>query len=98
MADLGGWGGRLLRASDSVPRRVGSDRYRRFAVPDAPFAQLPETIVLHRDEVAMVLFALDVVDSVALPPADATRVRDAIRLLSSKLWPELGDLLDDDEG
>jgi hypothetical protein len=44
-----------------------------------------------------VLFALDVVEEADVNPADAAKVRRAIRLLTAKLWPELGDLLGDGE-
>ena len=63
-----------------------------------PFANLPDEITLTRDELAVVLFALDVVDDAATGlEEDAAKVRRAIRLLTAKLWPELGDLLNDDE-
>lgn len=44
------------------------------------------------------LFALDVVETADVSRADAMKVKQAIRLLTAKLWPELGDLLGDDEG
>jgi len=66
------------------------------AMADRPIADLPDEIRLTRDEAATVLFALDVVDS-AVPDGDhAEKVRRAVRLLTRKLWPELGELLDDD--
>lgn len=64
---------------------------------EPPFAHLPDEITLTRDELAVVLFALDVVEDAEVDSADAAMVRRAIRLLTAKLWPELGDLLDDDE-
>lgn len=64
-----------------------------------PFAHLPDEIILSRDELAVVLFALDVVEETEVAAEDATKVRHAIRLLTAKLWPELGDLLgDEDQG
>lgn len=66
------------------------------AMADGPIAYLPEEIKLTHDEAATVLFALDVVDSAAPDPEDAETVRRAVRLLTRKLWPELGDLLDDE--
>ncbi len=60
------------------------------------FARLPDQISLSREEVATVLFALDLAE-VSAPAAGRQEVRRAIRLLTSKLWPELGDLLGDDE-
>ena len=64
---------------------------------EPPFAHLPDEITLTRDDIAVVLFALDVIEDADVDPADAAKVRRAIRLLTDKLWPELGDLLDDDE-
>lgn len=64
---------------------------------EPPFAHLPGEINLTRDELAVVLFALDVVEDAAVEPADLVKVRRAIRLLTAKLWPELGDLLGDDQ-
>jgi len=66
-------------------------------VPDEPLTELPEDVTLTRDEVAIVLFALDVVEAVDVDPSEAAKVRRAIRLLTTKLWPELGDLLDGDQ-
>lgn len=64
---------------------------------ERPFAELPDKVTLTRDELAVVLFALDVVEVADVDPAEAAKVRRAIRLLTAKLWPELGDLLDDDQ-
>lgn len=64
---------------------------------DPPFAHLPDEITLTRDELAVVLFALDVVEEADVDEADAAKVRRAIRLLTTKIWPELGDLLGDDQ-
>jgi hypothetical protein len=66
-------------------------------VPDEPLASLPDEITLTRDETAEVLFALDVVERSDLEPAGAAQVRRAVRLLTTKLWPDLGDLLDEDD-
>lgn len=65
---------------------------------DRRIADLPDEITLRRDEVAILLFALDVVDNAVSEPEDAEKVRRAVRLLTRKLWPELGDLLDDEGG
>ncbi len=62
---------------------------------DRPLVRLPDEVVLTRDEVAIVLAALDVSEGLAVP-SDQSLVREAIRLLTTKLWPELGDLLGDD--
>lgn len=66
-------------------------------MPPESFVSLPDAITLARDEVAAVLFALDVIDGVTASAEDGVKVRAAIRLLTDKLWPELGDLLDDEQ-
>ena len=65
---------------------------------DAPFARLPDEVRLTRDEISVVLFALDLVVSAELGASERASVRRAIQLITSKLWPELGDLLDEGEG
>ena len=66
-------------------------------MPDLPpFAHLPEEVTLTREELAVVLFALDVVEETSADPQQAATVARAIRLLTAKLWPELGGLLEDD--
>lgn len=63
---------------------------------DDPLVRLPDEVVLARDEVATVLFGVDVLETVAFPSADAARVEGAAQLLISNLRPDLGDLLDGD--
>lgn len=63
---------------------------------DRPIADHPDEITLTRDEAAVALSALDVVDSAVSGPEEAEKVRPAVRLLTRKPWPELGDLLDDE--
>lgn len=64
---------------------------------DHPIADLPDEITLTRDEAATVLFALDLGDTAVSSREEAKKVGQAVRLLTRKLWPELGDLLDGDE-
>ena len=64
---------------------------------ELPFARLPDEITLSRSELAVVLAGLDVVEGAAVDAGDAVKVRRAIRLLTVKVWPELGDLLDDED-
>jgi hypothetical protein len=66
-------------------------------VTDGPIAELPDEITLDRDEAATVLFALDVVEESHIEPVRRAKVRRAVRLLTRKLWPDLGDLLDEDD-
>ncbi len=71
---------------------------RVIGLPCAEMAARPiaDEITLTGDEAAVVPFALHVVDSVVFEPEEAEKVRRAVRLLTRKLWPELGDLLDDE--
>jgi hypothetical protein len=62
------------------------------------FAELPESITLALSEVALVLGALDRAAERLEPESDDHRaVRVATRLITKKVWPELGDLLDEDD-
>jgi len=80
------------------PRRALRALYRP-PVPDAPIAELPDYITLTRDEAATVLSGLDVVvEATDIDTEEAAKVRRAVRLVTTKLWPELGDLLDEDDG
>lgn len=79
------------------PHPLGAPPTVSANVRRAAFAHLPEEITLTRDELAVVLFALDVVEDAAVGLAGQAKVRRAIRLLTAKLWPELGDLLGDDQ-
>ena len=63
---------------------------------DLPFARLPDSVTLTRDEISVVLFALDLMETAGLGEAERAAVRRAIRLITAKLWPELGDLLGDE--
>jgi hypothetical protein len=70
----------------------------RFTLVGRPFVDLPDEIVLTRDEVAVVLLGLDTLDETELDSTARHQVDRAIRLLTTKLWPELGDLLDEEGG
>jgi hypothetical protein len=62
------------------------------------FAELPESITLELSEVALVLGALDRAADRLDPESDDHRaVRVASRLITKKVWPGLGDLLDEDD-
>jgi hypothetical protein len=63
-----------------------------------PQHELPTEIVLTLTETAEVLFALDVaVEHAVVGTAEHVQVSAARRLITAKLWPELGDLLGDSE-
>ncbi len=63
---------------------------------DRPIADLPDEISVTRDEAAVVLLALDLLQTSAAAPDEAAKVRRAVRLLTRKLWPDLADLVDED--
>lgn len=63
-----------------------------------PFARLPEQIELSLEEVTAVLEALDIAELSARTAGERAAAREAIRIVTSKLWPELGDLLASDSG
>lgn len=67
--------------------------------PHPPLAELPEDISFTLAEVADTLFAIDLaVERTHPESADHRAARRIQRLITSKLWPELGGLLDDDGG
>jgi hypothetical protein len=63
---------------------------------DEPIARLLEEVILSRQEMAVVLFALDVAFEAAEDSVRRKQLADAPRLITGKLWPELDDLLDED--
>ena len=66
--------------------------------PEPPIADLPDEVTFTLDEVALLLFVADTaVESTADGSSGHTRARRAQRLITSRLWPELDDLLGDDE-
>jgi hypothetical protein len=68
-------------------------------VSDEPLARLPDHVQLDLSEIALLLSALDEAAEYIHPANRAARnVRRGIRLLTAKVWPELGELLDDDGG
>ena len=62
-------------------------------VPRDPLVELPDHIQLTLDEVTAVLEVLDMAEATAPSDDERSAARDAIRLITSKLWPDLGDLL-----
>jgi hypothetical protein len=67
--------------------------------PQPPIAELPDEVTFTLDEVATLLFAVDIAVERALEDGDEhAAARRAQRLITSRLWPDLGSLLDDDEG
>jgi hypothetical protein len=65
---------------------------------DPPLAELPGEVTFDLEEVADVLFVVDVAVDRTVPGSEEhDAARRAQRLITSKLWPELGELLDDDD-
>lgn len=72
--------------------------YTVIDVPgDVPFVELPDRIEFSLDEVSSVLEVLDIAEAAARTDDERAAAREAIRIVTSKLWPELGDLLDRDD-
>jgi hypothetical protein len=61
-----------------------------------PFAYLPDRVHLELGEVDLVLDALELM--VMVGHGDAHRAIDLYHAILGRLWGELGDLFDDDEG
>lgn len=66
--------------------------------PSRPFAELPDEVQFTLEEVADLLFAVDLaVEKTTLRSPEHEVARRAQRLITSRQWPELGDLLGDDD-
>lgn len=66
---------------------------------DRPIAELPERLCFTLPEVAELLFTADTaVDLAASASAEHRMARAVQRLITARLWPDLGELLDDDDG
>jgi hypothetical protein len=70
----------------------------RTVPPRDPLVELPDHIELSLQEVTAVLEVLDQAEATARTEAERLAAREAIQLITAKLWPDLGDLLDSDEG
>ena len=64
---------------------------------DEPFVRLPDHIVLTPAEAGRLLEVLDIAAATARTEAERGAVGQAVRMITAKLWPELGDLLDGDD-
>jgi hypothetical protein len=77
---------------------TGRDRRFSSAVTER-FAELPEHISLDLAEVAILLGALDQAAELVDRDTEVHRaILRATRLITRKVWPELGGLLDEDGG
>jgi hypothetical protein len=64
---------------------------------ERPIADLPDAVTFTLDEVALLLFVADTaVERTREGSDEHARARRAQRLITARLWPELGDLLGDD--
>lgn len=64
---------------------------------DDPFVRLPDRIELTAEEAGHLLEVLDLAAATARTDEEHLAVAEAVRMITSKLWPELGDLLDGDD-
>ena len=64
---------------------------------DDPLVRLPDRIEVTAAEAGRLLEVLDIAAATARTDEERAAVREAVRMITAKLWPELGDLLDGDE-
>ena len=64
---------------------------------DDPFVRLPDHIELSLAEASELLEVLDIAATTARTDEERLAVRKAVRMITTRLWPELGDLLDGDD-
>lgn len=63
-----------------------------------PFVELPDEVCFTLDELADLLFTVDVaVEKMVHGSREHRAARRSQRLITSRLWPELGDLLNDED-
>lgn len=64
-----------------------------------PIARLPERVCFTLAETGRLLFSIDVAVRLTAPESSGGRLaRAAQRVVTRRLWPELGRLLEDDDG
>ena len=81
--------------SQSGSRR--GDLYGLLMSRDDPFVRLPDHIELTPAEAGQLLEVLDVAAANVRTDDESSAVRDAVRMITENLWPELGELLDGDD-
>jgi hypothetical protein len=64
---------------------------------DDPYVRLPDHIELSLAEAGELLEVLDIADATALTEDQRAAVRHAARMITLKLWPDVGDVLDGDD-
>lgn len=64
----------------------------------SPLAELPDEVTFSLDEVADILFVVDLaVASVTPGSDDYPAARRVQRLITARLWPDLGAMLEDEQ-
>lgn len=69
----------------------------RLVSSGEPYVRLPDRIDLTLAEAAEVLEVLDLAVETASSDSERTAAREAAEMITAKLWPELGDLFEDDD-
>jgi len=64
---------------------------------DDPYVRLPGHIELSLAEAGELLEVLDIAAATARTEDERAAIRDAGRMITLKLWPDLGDLLEGDD-
>ena len=64
---------------------------------DEPYVRLPDRIELTLGEAGELLEVLDVAVTTARTQGERSAAREAAEMITAKLWPELGDLFEDDD-
>ena len=64
---------------------------------DEPYVRLPDHIQLSLAEAGELLEVLDIAAATARTEDERMAVRDAARMITLKLWPDLGDVLDGED-
>lgn len=64
---------------------------------DEPYVRLPDRVELTLAEAGELLEVLDVAVATARTEGERAAAREAAETMTAKLWPELGDLLNDDD-
>jgi hypothetical protein len=64
---------------------------------DDPYVRLPDHIELSLAEAGELLEVLDIAAATARTDDERNAVRTAVLMITLKLWPDLGDVLDGDD-
>lgn len=76
------------------PTRSAAPVRSHLVSSEHPDARLPDHIELSLAEAGELLEVLDIAATLARSDAERAAVSDASRMITAKLWQELGDLLD----